>query len=140
MKQYYSKQAFGSLFLMYVFPLHLWTLLLAFRDISWVAERTNFGDAIGVVSYGMVFAFLESLLIFVLSLWAMTSQLYGLQAWNNPNTITTLAAGSTHPPRSTLKQTTGMLQTHHYPGYYDEAGADGKLVQLFDIKSDPKSR
>jgi len=127
MKKYYSKQNLWSLFLMCAFPLHLWTLLLAFRDISWVAERTNFWDAIGVMSYGMLFAFLESflvflvalllglllpsswgrdkrlaiisMLVFVLAFWAMASQLYALQVWSFPNALLGLLAGSAHPLR-----------------------------------------
>jgi len=127
MKNFYSKQDLWSLFLMVAFPLHLWTLLLAFRDISWVAERTNFWDAIGVVSYGMIFAFLESLVVFlvalllgilipsrwgrdkrlaivsmlflVLSIWAMLTQLYALQVWGVPNALLQLLAGSAHPLR-----------------------------------------
>ncbi len=127
MKKYYSKQDLWSLFLMCAFPLHLWTLLLAFRDISWVAERTNFGDAIGVMSYGMIFAFLESFLVFlvafllgmfipsnwgrdkrlaitsmlafVLVLWAMVPQLYALQAWSFPNVLLGFLAGLAHPLR-----------------------------------------
>jgi len=38
--------------------------MLAFRDISWLAERTNAWDALGVVSYGMIFALAESLVVF----------------------------------------------------------------------------
>ena len=46
-------------------------------------------------------------------------------------------------PDSTLKQATGMLvkgkyKLTYYSGYYDELGADGKLVQLFDLESDPE--
>jgi hypothetical protein len=61
----YSRQGLWSLFLVCAFPLHLWTLILSFRDISWVAERTSAWDAIGVVSYGMLFTFFESVLIFL---------------------------------------------------------------------------
>jgi len=61
----YSKQGLWSLFLICAFPLHLWTLIFAFRDISWLTERTNLWDAIGVVSYGMIFAFAESVVIFL---------------------------------------------------------------------------
>ena len=50
---------------MCAFPLHLWALILIFRDVSWVAERTNLWDAIGVASYGLVFAFIESVLFFI---------------------------------------------------------------------------
>ncbi len=62
---YYNKQGLWSLFLTCAFPLFFWTLLLAFRDVSWLTERTNAWDAIGAVSYGMVFAFVESALFFI---------------------------------------------------------------------------
>lgn len=64
---YYNKQALWSLFLMCAFPLLFWTLLLAFRDVSWLTERTNAWDAIGVVAYGMIFAFVESALFFIVA-------------------------------------------------------------------------
>ena len=63
--QRYSKKGLWSLFLICAFPPHLWTLIFAFRDISWLTERTNLWDAIGVVSYGMIFAFVESVVIFL---------------------------------------------------------------------------
>jgi hypothetical protein len=62
--QRYSRQGLWSLFLTCAFPIHFWTLILAFRDISWLTERTNAWDAIGVASYGMIFAFTESIVIF----------------------------------------------------------------------------
>lgn len=62
----YTKQGLWSLFLMCAFPLHLWTLILVFQDVSWVTERTNSWDAIGVASYGMLFALVESILVFIL--------------------------------------------------------------------------
>jgi hypothetical protein len=62
----YSRQGVWSLFLISAFPIHLWTLILAFRDISWVTERTNVWDAMGVVAYGMLVAFVESVVIFLL--------------------------------------------------------------------------
>ncbi len=66
MKQY-TKQGLWSLFLICAFPLHVWTFLLAFRDFSWVSERTNAWDAVGVMSYGLVFAFIESVIIFLIA-------------------------------------------------------------------------
>jgi hypothetical protein len=127
-KIYYSKQTLWSLFLIAAFPLHLWTLLLSFRDISWVAERTNFRDAIGVISYGMIFAFLESILFFLfallcgmliplrwgkekrlaiisilaltLALWAMLSQLYALRVWGVPDVFIRFLSMSSHPLRT----------------------------------------
>ncbi len=62
----YSRKGLWSLFLTCAFPLHFWTLILVFRDISWLTERTNAWDAIGVASYGMIFAFTESVVIFLI--------------------------------------------------------------------------
>lgn len=104
----YNQQGLWLLFLMCVFPQHLWTLIFAFRDISWLIARTNIWDAVGNTSYGMVYAFFESLfifcvlaliglitpsrwevnrrvgfltlLLFILSIWGMVSQL--LYVWN----------------------------------------------------------
>lgn len=61
----YSKQGLLTLFLICSLPLHLWTLLLSFRDVSWISERTNYWDAVGVISYGLIFAFVESLVVFL---------------------------------------------------------------------------
>jgi hypothetical protein len=86
--QRYSKQGLWSLFLMCAFPLHLWTLILVFRDMSWVAERTNAWDAIGVASYGMIFAFVESVVIFfVLALLGLITP----KQWESDRRITFLA-------------------------------------------------
>ncbi len=63
--QRYSRQGLWFLFLTCAFPLHFWTLILVFRDISWLTERTNVWDAIGVASYGMIFGFTESVVIFL---------------------------------------------------------------------------
>lgn len=63
----YTKQGLWSLFLVCAFPLHVWTFILAFRDFSWVTERTNVWDAVGVMSYGLVFAFIESVVIFLIA-------------------------------------------------------------------------
>lgn len=60
----YDKQGVWSLFLMCVFPQHLWTLIFAFRDMSWLIERTNIWDAVGNASYALLFALIESLLVF----------------------------------------------------------------------------
>lgn len=60
----YSRQGLWSLFLTVAFVPHTWTLILAFRDLSWVAERSNAWDAVSLMSYGLIFACLESLAIF----------------------------------------------------------------------------
>ena len=125
--QLYSRQGLWSLFLMCAFPLHFWTLLLAFRDISWLTERSNLWDAIGVVSYGLLFAFVESLMVFlvvallgllisakweearriallsilmlVLSIWAMYGQAHFIWNLTPAGWILRLAAQSGHPYR-----------------------------------------
>ena len=38
---------------------------MVFMDVSWVSERTNMWDAIGVGSYGLLFALVESIIIFI---------------------------------------------------------------------------
>ena len=62
--QRYSRQGLWSLFLICAFPIHFWALIMVFRDVSWVTERTNAWDAIGVASYAMIFALAESVVIF----------------------------------------------------------------------------
>lgn len=115
------------LFLISAFPLHVWTLLLAFRDISWLTERTNLWDAIGVLSYGLMYALLESIAIYVLvlllgflitpfwsikqrvaalglsitlvSLIAIVGQLYYMQGWALSDSFLAFLAQSGHPLR-----------------------------------------
>ncbi len=122
---YYNKQGLWSLFLICAFPLLFWTLLLAFRDVSWLRERTNAWDAIGVVAYGMVFAFVESVLFFIVTaalgflvsrswsiekrvalmgvlslitaLWAMINQLYFLFVIHIPAPLLQLLTYSKRP-------------------------------------------
>jgi hypothetical protein len=125
---HYSRRGLWSLFLLSAFPLHLWTLFLALRDISWLWERTNLFDAIGVLSYALVFAFVESLLVFgiaalagyliskrwseekriillgtfvwVLALWSIFFQYANLQEWNLSTGMLTMIAGSGRPLRN----------------------------------------
>ena len=61
---------------------------MVFRDISWLTERTNLWDAIGVASYGMLFAFIESIVLFLVVV------LLGLvipKQWHSDRRITFLA-------------------------------------------------
>ena len=123
----YSKQGLWNLYLICAFPLHFWTIILAFRDFSWVTERTNSWDAIGVVSYGLIFAFIESIvvflvalllgflvskkwnenrrlilvsvLVFITSLWAMVSYLYFMLNVSVPSKTIVMIAGLAHPLR-----------------------------------------
>ena len=123
----YSKQKLWSLFLICAFPLHVWTLILAFRDFSWVSERTNSWDAVGVVSYGLLFTFIESIAVFLVAtllgfliskkwnedrriallgvlvlitcLWAMFNYLYFMLNMAVPGEIILFIAGLAHPLR-----------------------------------------
>ena len=123
----YSKQGLWSLFLISAFPLHIWTLILALRDFSWVSARTNSWDAMGVISYGLLFAFIESIVVFLVvillgflipkvwdenrrntllgllvlitSLWAMVSYLYFLMQVAVSGNFINFVAGLAHPLR-----------------------------------------
>ena len=124
---WYSRRGLWSLFLVCAFPLHVWPIILAFRDFSWVAERTNAWDAIGVLAYALVFAFAESLVVFlaavllgfllprrweegkriallsilvlVTTLWAMLGQLYFLWNLSLPDQAILFLAQTWHPLR-----------------------------------------
>ena len=126
--QRYSRQGLWTLFLMCALPLHAWTMILAFRDVSWVTDRTNAWDAVGVFSYGLVFALVESLVVFLLasllgflvsarwnrewrvmlltvlvlmlSLWAIAEQLFFLLPVRLPASIIGLLVQSGHPLRT----------------------------------------
>jgi len=62
----FEKDELWQIFVATAFPLHVWAIILFLNDISWVAERTNVWDAIGVAGYGIVFSVLESLLIWLI--------------------------------------------------------------------------
>ena len=112
---------------MCAFPLHAWTLILAFRDLSWLTERTNAWDAVGVAAYGLLFALAESVILFLIaallgflisskwdkdrriallsvlvliaSLWAMVSQLYFLLGVSVPEALLAFLVHVSHPVR-----------------------------------------
>ena len=95
--------------------------------MSWVTERSNAWDAIGVASYGLLFTLIESLLLFavvcllgfltprgwsvdrrvaflsILTLtglfWAVIAQLAFLVGINPPAPLLTWLAGNDHPVR-----------------------------------------
>jgi hypothetical protein len=124
----YSRQGLWSLFLICALPLHAWTMILAFRDLSWLTDRTNAWDAIGVLCYGLVFAFIESIVVFVLaallgflvsdrweperrvgvmsvlvlalSLWAMLEQLFFLANVRIPGLVIAFLIRTGHPLRT----------------------------------------
>lgn len=85
----YSKKGLWTLFLICAFPLHVWTIVLAFRDFSWVTERTNSWDAIGVVSYGLILAFIESIFVFLI---AVFLGFFVSKKWDEDHRITLLGS------------------------------------------------
>lgn len=112
---------------MAAFPVHIWTIILVFRDISWVSELTSVWGAIGVGSYGLVIAFFESVFVFLLALtlgflitsrwdeevriallgalilitaaWAIAGQLYFLLDISIPSTVVKSLTATAHPLR-----------------------------------------
>lgn len=124
----YTRQGLWTLFLMSAFFLHLWTLILALRDMPWLTDRTNSWDAVGVMSYGLVLALLESLLVFllfvalgflvprvwepdrrvtllgsfalILALWSVLEQVFFLTQARLPGALIALLVQSAHPLRT----------------------------------------
>jgi hypothetical protein len=133
----YSRKNLWLLFLLCAFPLHLWTFILIFRDMSWAIERTNVWDAIGVASYGMVFTFVESVAVFIvfalfglliptkwsderriallavlvfgLALWAMNGQAYFVFGGSMSERTIHYIAGLEHPLRFLYGSTLAMV-------------------------------
>jgi hypothetical protein len=60
----FTRADWFKLFMVCAFPLHLWTILMVFRDVNWVAERTTFWDAIGFTGYALFYTLVESILLF----------------------------------------------------------------------------
>ena len=65
-KNFYTKIDLLNLFLLVVFPIHIWSIYLIFNDVGWIAERTNSWDAVGYAGYSLTFALLESVGVFLL--------------------------------------------------------------------------
>jgi len=123
----YSKRGIWLLFTSIAFPIHVWALVLIFRDFSWVTERTNSWDAIGVGAYGLSIAFVESIFVFLIvvllgfliprkwnekkriailsflflitSIWGMLGQLYYLLEISFPLSWIQALASNAHPLR-----------------------------------------
>jgi len=62
--QKFNRGDWFKLFLVCAFPLHLWTILMVFRDAPWVAARTTTSDAIGFSGYALFYTLIETLLLF----------------------------------------------------------------------------
>lgn len=124
----FKSKDFLILFLIAALPLHAWTIYLEIRDFTWIAERSNnVWDAVGSSAYGLVFAFIESIFIFgvllimifiapnkwskekritliatlylIVSIWAVSGQVYFVRGAVNPENLILFLAESGHPLR-----------------------------------------
>jgi hypothetical protein len=135
--QWYSRAGLWSLFLVCALPCHVWTLILTLNDVSWVMERTNAWDALGIIAYGLLFAFIESLIVFLITAvlgllisagwdeprriamlgllvvtaaaWLMCGQAYFLLELRPPGPLLGLAARSGHPLRLLYAALLGLI-------------------------------
>ena len=55
------RQQAWKFFLLCTIPVHLWTILILFRDVEWILRDFNFGIYLGHVGFALIAAFLESL-------------------------------------------------------------------------------
>lgn len=127
LRRAYTGKSLLQLFLVCVFPIHIWSLLMGFRDFSWVALRTNTWDALGLMAYSLVFAFLESTGVFlilvilgfffpdrisietklaflgtifmVIAIWAILGQIYSGLRYPLPVWLANLLVQTQHPFR-----------------------------------------
>ena len=75
---------FFKTFLVVGFPLHVWALLMVFRDLEFVAERTEMWDAVGYAGYTLLFTLAESL-IFAVIVWGLSLLLP--RKWSNQRAL-----------------------------------------------------
>ncbi|HKJ28167.1 MAG TPA: hypothetical protein VJ965_11040 [Anaerolineales bacterium] len=59
-------QKLWKIFLLTAFPIHVWNLLMVFKDMEFVTERSEMWGAIGYAGYSLLYAFLESIIIAIL--------------------------------------------------------------------------
>ncbi len=123
----YTFSSFFQLFLICVFPIHIWAILTALSDFSWVAERTKVWDAVGLISYALIYALMETIAVFtvicilglftpkrweverralllgtlflVTSTWAILGQLYSFWGGTLPESLLDLLVRTGHPIR-----------------------------------------
>jgi len=80
---------FFKTFLIVSFPLHVWALLMIFRDLEFITERTDQWDAIGYAGYSLLFILLESIILSAI-IWGLSLLLP--KAWGEKRTLS--VAGS----------------------------------------------
>lgn len=63
-KSQFNRGDLFKLFLIVAFPLHLWTIFMALRDVGWVAEGRTISGAVGFSAYVLIYTLVESLFLF----------------------------------------------------------------------------
>ena len=124
-KEIFTKKNLWILFSVCATPIHIWTFILFFNDFAWVAERTDTWDAVGVGSYGLMIALVESIFVLLCtlvlslllpkdladskkiatlgtlaimaSLWSIVGQLYFLLEINLPKDFIVAISHNPHP-------------------------------------------
>lgn len=127
LNSYFNKGDIFKLFLVCAFPIHIWSIFMFLRDFDWISERTNSWDAVGVGGYALLLALIESfiifvfflllsflihrtwkpntrlatmtILMFVVSFWAIFTQVFFLLGGILPESIFRFLVDSGHPYR-----------------------------------------
>jgi hypothetical protein len=87
---YLSKKELRVLFLACVFPIHLWAIIIIFRDLEYIIAERNLSYAAGYAGYILTFALVESCLFFVFMF--LLSYLYPQTLKRNGKAFTTTCA------------------------------------------------
>lgn len=125
-QRFYTPSTLWRLFLICALLPHFWTLMMLLRDFSWLSERSNTWDAFSVGAYALLYALVDSLLLFALllvisllihpawgdkkalllsatalvtSVWGLLGQLYFTLGSQIPAGIITWLANTAHPLR-----------------------------------------
>lgn len=63
-----SRQELAYIFAVCIFPVHVWLIINVLREVpAWILRLTTW-DLVGVVAYSLVFALVESILVFLVIL------------------------------------------------------------------------
>ncbi len=62
------KKYLVKLFLIVAFPIHVWSIYQIFNNVAWIADRTRPADALGYAGYALMYALIESFLVFLVTI------------------------------------------------------------------------
>lgn len=65
LKGKYSLQSIFFLFSIIALPVHIWGILRAFTQFSWIAARSEIWGAVSYIFYALVFSLFESMIVFI---------------------------------------------------------------------------